>query len=253
VRTIPEANLDLVTSWVADRLEYSVKECIIYCGIQDLLEKNSKIETILDSLGALITELKNKNENVVVKVCELVPTPKSNELKFKIEQYNLKLTEWCATNGVPLISTELHFRLGTGEVDVNCFVADDNISDMKVFDSNGETTIQMPDYFHAININFSYQMSAIGASMPNLYIKEEMNNSGQFVIAGGIAGKKVSWNVYANRNDKYVQNHPEKAMDVINKKPHAIGKYYQPKEWGKPEEQGVNYIKISNHSKGDSK
>ena len=126
VRTVPGANMDLMKSWVTDKLDYSLKECIVYCGAQDVLESNSRIEKILDDLGDLITELRNKNEDITVRVCELVPNLMSNEAQAKTEAFNLKLTDWCAKNGISLISTELYFRLGMGDADANCYVASDD-------------------------------------------------------------------------------------------------------------------------------
>src|SRR4051812_2085307 len=88
-------------------------------------------------------------------------------------------------------------------------------------DDKGEAVIQLPDWFGALNKDFRYQLTAIGAPGPNLYIAEEIsdktttsttnttatkysgniggssnnNNSSRFKIAGGISGMKVSWQV----------------------------------------------------------
>ncbi len=76
-----------------------------------------------------------------------------------------------------------------------------------ILDNNGEATVYLPDYFDAINTEFSYQLTPIGAPMPNLHIKQEINHN-SFTIGGGAPGMKVSWTVYAKRNDKYVREHP---------------------------------------------
>jgi hypothetical protein len=73
-----------------------------------------------------------------------------------------------------------------------------------VFDANGQAVVTLPHYFHDINKNISYQLTPVGAYMP-LFVLEKVNKSNQFVIAGGIAGKEVSWAVYAERNDLYLQ------------------------------------------------
>ncbi len=114
-----------------------------------------------------------------------------------------------------------------------------------VFDANGNAKVQLPNYFTAININYSYQLSAIGQPMPNMYVKTEIDNNGSFVISGGAAGAKVSWTVHANRNDRYMQKYPEKAIPELDKKQGQKGKYMQPKIWDKSEEMGINYIKIN--------
>ena len=54
--------------------------------------------------------------------------------------------------------------------------------------------MNLPDYFQAFNGDFRYQLTAIGAPGPNLYIAEEISGN-RFKIAGGKAGSKVSWQV----------------------------------------------------------
>lgn len=39
-----------------------------------------------------------------------------------------------------------------------------------VLDSNGEATVTLPDYFDAVNINFSYNLTSIG-SKSEVFIK----------------------------------------------------------------------------------
>jgi hypothetical protein len=46
----------------------------------------------------------------------------------------------------------------------------------------------------SVNGTFRYQLTAIGAPGPNLYISQEVSNN-QFTIAGGEPGMKVSWQV----------------------------------------------------------
>ena len=59
VRTIHGANLDLLRSWVAEKLNRTVTACVIYCGFHNVLEKSTR-ENILDNLGSLISVLKEK-------------------------------------------------------------------------------------------------------------------------------------------------------------------------------------------------
>ncbi len=100
------------------------------------------------------------------------------------------------------------------------------------FDTNGEAVVTMPDYFDAVNANFSYQLTPIGGYAP-LFIKEKLEN-GKFVIAGGASGMEVSWSVFAERNDPYLQQHPEsKAVEVV-KEDWNKGKYLQPDLYNQP-------------------
>lgn len=105
------------------------------------------------------------------------------------------------------------------------------------FDSNGEVTVTMPEYFNAVNANFSYQLTPIGGFAP-LFIKEKLND-GKFVIAGGTAGMEVSWTVYAERNDPYLQQHPESKQVEVEKEEWNQGKYLQPDLYGQPESKKI--------------
>lgn len=101
-----------------------------------------------------------------------------------------------------------------------------------VFDANGEAEVQMPSYFSQINTDPSYQLTPIGA-WAQLYIKEELEN-GVFVIAGGQPGGKASWTIYAQRNDPYLQQYPEKRKVEVDKREGQKGKYFMPSLYGKP-------------------
>ena len=62
-----------------------------------------------------------------------------------------------------------------------------------VLDRKGKAEIDLPDWFGILNKDFRYQLTAIGAPGPNLYIAEEIsdtttsnknNNNSHFKIAG---------------------------------------------------------------------
>src|SRR5918997_6024145 len=46
-----------------------------------------------------------------------------------------------------------------------------------VLDRKGKAEINLPDWFGALNKNFRYQLTAIGAPGPNLYIAEEISEA----------------------------------------------------------------------------
>ena len=104
-------------------------------------------------------------------------------------------------------------------------------------DANGEATVQLPSYFGAINIDFSYHLTPIGAAA-NLFVKEEINaQNGTFKVAGGQSGQKVSWMVQAQRNDLYMQNRPdEKAVEPMKEVRHR-GTYLHPEFYNQPAER----------------
>ncbi len=72
---------------------------------------------------------------------------------------------------------------------------------------NGESVVTLPAWFEALNERFRYQLTAIGAPMPNLYVAETVAD-GRFRIAGGAPGGQVSWQVTGVRHDAYVLDHP---------------------------------------------
>lgn len=108
-----------------------------------------------------------------------------------------------------------------------------------VLDGNGEAVVTLPEYFEAINIDFSYNLTAIGAQA-NVYIKKEITGN-TFEIAGGKPGQKISWTVYAQRNDPYVQQHPENTKNITTKEGEWAGKYLTPELYNQPKEMGVFY------------
>lgn len=110
-----------------------------------------------------------------------------------------------------------------------------------VLNTNGEATIQLPDYFMSININFSYNLTPVGKPAPGLFIKNEINSDGIFTISGGNPNQKISWVVYAERNDLYMQQ--EGTRDVeINKDERERGKYLMPNLYNQPPEKGIYYV-----------
>lgn len=71
-------------------------------------------------------------------------------------------------------------------------------------DSQGESWVELPEWFEALNRDFRYQLTPIGAPGPNLYIAEGVRNN-RFKIAGGAPGMTVSWQVTGIRHDPYAE------------------------------------------------
>ena len=111
-------------------------------------------------------------------------------------------------------------------------------------DDKGEAVIELPDWFGALNKDFRYQLTAIGAPGPNLYIAEEIpdattrnysrtrssnsnknknNSSSRFRLAGGASGMKVSWQVTGIRKDPWANAH---RIPVEEDKPAKERGYY---------------------------
>jgi len=123
----------------------------------------------------------------------------------------------------------------------SCVESDDmmNIYNGNVtLDGRGEATVEMPDWFEALNQDFRYQLTPIGAPGPNLYVAEEIEGN-RFRISGGEPGMKVSWLVTGVRHDALAV---ASRMVVEQDKPaHEVGKYMHPEAHGKPVTMGVNY------------
>ena len=115
------------------------------------MKPDETTEQILDNLGTIIAELERKNENVAVKVCGLAPSGKSNDLNERINEYNTKLLNWCNNNGVTFIETEKFFKLGTGEIDFNCYENLEENESCDVFSRIG--AIQLLDAISSMSQN----------------------------------------------------------------------------------------------------
>jgi hypothetical protein len=107
-------------------------------------------------------------------------------------------------------------------------------------DAAGEAIVMLPEWFQALNRDFRYQLTAVGAPGPGLYIADEVADN-RFRIAGGTPGKKVSWQVTGIRHDAYADAHR-----IVVEEPKANdeqGTYLHPEAFGLPAERGLNAVK----------
>ena len=103
-------------------------------------------------------------------------------------------------------------------------------------DAAGKVTVDLPSYFEAENRDVRYQLTAIGAAMPDLHVASGVKKN-KFAIAGGSAGQKVSWQVSGVRQDAWANANPlevEPAKAVADR-----GRYLQPKVHGKTDKQSI--------------
>jgi hypothetical protein len=104
-------------------------------------------------------------------------------------------------------------------------------------DARGEAWVRLPDWFEALNTDFRYQLTCVGAFAP-VYVAREITDH-RFRIAGGRAGMKVSWQVNGIRHDAYAKAHP---LKVEQDKPKAErGRYLHPADFGLQASRGINY------------
>ena len=105
-------------------------------------------------------------------------------------------------------------------------------------DGHGTVWITLPDYFEALNRDFRYQLTAIGAPGPNLYIVKKVSGN-RFKIAGGKPHGEVSWQVTGIRQDAYANAH--RIQNDEEKPPQERGRYLHPELFGASEEQAIGY------------
>lgn len=122
----------------------------------------------------------------------------------------------------------------------HCFVESPEMKNVYdgviTLDPKGEAVVSLPSYFEAANSDFRYQLTAIGASMPSLFVSIEVANN-QFSIGGGVAGKKVSWQVTGVRADKWaLANHP--GVEIVKK---TSGTYLHPELFGADSSKRVDH------------
>jgi hypothetical protein len=123
-----------------------------------------------------------------------------------------------------------------------------------MLDNKGESEIELPEWFGILNKDFRYQLTAIGAPGPNLYIAEEIsetptskyssksnnNNNSHFKIAGGASSMKVSWQVTGIRKDPWANAN---RIQVEEEKPaKERGYYLHPDLYRQPEEKGISHL-----------
>ena len=71
-----------------------------------------------------------------------------------------------------------------------------------VLNKNGEAIVELPVWFEALNTDFRYQLTAVGAPAPKLYVAEKIKEN-SFKIAGGKKGMEVSWQITGIRKDEF--------------------------------------------------
>lgn len=111
-----------------------------------------------------------------------------------------------------------------------------------ILDAAGAAVVELPDWFEALNKDFRYQLTAIGAPAPGLYIAQEIKDN-RFAIAGGAPGMKVSWQVTGIRHDPYAEQY---RIPVEQDKPaDARGTYIFPEGYGKSHDLSLPILRQS--------
>ena len=105
-------------------------------------------------------------------------------------------------------------------------------------DGSGAAWVTLPSYFEAINTDFNYQLTSVGAAMPNSHVSQKIEDN-RFQIAGGVANQEVSWQVTAVRNDPWVRDHGYRTE--VAKPDQTTDTYIYPAGYGQPKSLDQDY------------
>jgi hypothetical protein len=116
-----------------------------------------------------------------------------------------------------------------------------------VTDASGKATIDLPDYFEALNRDFRYQLTVIGQFAQAMV--ETKIDGNRFVIRTDKPNVEVSWQVTGIRHDPFADAH--RVGPVVDKTSEERGKYLYPKELGKPESMRMGPVGQPVEKQGD--
>ncbi len=114
-----------------------------------------------------------------------------------------------------------------------------------ILNDKGEACIQLPEWFESLNRDFRYQLTAVGAPGPNLFIAEKIS-SNKFKIGGGNPGMEVSWQVTGIRKDPYANAHRITVEE--EKLASEKGYYLHPEAYGQPKEKGIDWARRNSNN-----
>src|SRR5881397_381537 len=104
-------------------------------------------------------------------------------------------------------------------------------------DENGEASVPLPDYFEALNRDFRYQLTVIGAFAQAIIAGKITNN--HFTIKTNAPNVEVSWQVTGIRQDAWADAHRIAVEVEVEKSDKERGYYLHPEVFNQPEEKGV--------------
>jgi hypothetical protein len=108
-----------------------------------------------------------------------------------------------------------------------------------VLDRKGQATVELPDWFEALNRDYRYTLTALDEPAPDLHISSRVKD-GKFSIAGGKAGQEVSWQVTGIRQDAFANAH--RIPVEVDKPAHDQGRYLHPELFGEGDEHVITAV-----------
>lgn len=104
-------------------------------------------------------------------------------------------------------------------------------------DAQGNATVQLPDYFEALNRDYRYQLTVVGQFAQAIVASKIQQR--RFTIRTDKPGVEVSWQVSGIRDDAAARAEPFVADRP--KPADERGTYLRPKDFGQPESRGVHW------------
>lgn len=114
-------------------------------------------------------------------------------------------------------------------------------------DANGLASVELPDYFEALNKDFRYQLTVMGDFAQVIVLEKVKGN--MFKIKTDKPNVEVSWQVTGIRKDPLAELN--RVIPEVEKTQEEKGLYLYPKAYGKPEEMGVDYRIIKEQQEKD--
>ncbi len=106
-------------------------------------------------------------------------------------------------------------------------------------DSQGQATVQLPEWFEVLNTDFRYQLTVIG-QFAQAIIGHKIENN-QFEIRTSAPNVEVSWQVTGVRQDAYAKAHP--LVVEQEKEARLRGFYIHPELYGAPAEKQIEWAR----------
>ena len=106
-------------------------------------------------------------------------------------------------------------------------------------DANGDAVIELPGWFEAVNRDFRYQLTTIGAFAQAIVAGKIRDN--RFTIKTSQPNVEVSWQVTGVRSDRAMLKHPFKVEE--EKSAAERGHYLTPDAFDQPDEKSVQWAR----------
>jgi hypothetical protein len=106
-------------------------------------------------------------------------------------------------------------------------------------DAQGEATVELPDWFEALNGDFRYQLTVIGQFAQAIVARKIQDQ--QFTIRTSVPNVEVSWQVTGVRRDAWAKAHPLVVEELKEEK--LRGTYIHPELYGAPKEKAIEWAR----------